>query len=123
MTRPPKGPRKRGRPPAKPGEKREEIIKVRLNTKEVAKLQERADRTRRRLSTYIRQTSLGARIVTPPSLENMEAVDQLVRIGKLLNQALKRVNEGQIQNIDPRIFDALRQQLKDARLALKSAKQ
>ena len=122
MKRPLKGPRKGGRPLGEPEKNRTTTIKVRLNAEEFAKLQKRADRTRRGLSTYMRQTSLGARIVAPPSLENMEAAEQLLNIGRLLNQALKRVNEGLIRNIDPRVLEALRQEIRDTRLALKGVK-
>lgn len=117
MKQPPRGPRKRGRPLGDPEKNRTATIRVRLNTEELAKLQERADRTHKKPSTYMREASLGARIVAPPSVANRKAYIALSKTMNNLNQMTKAVNSG-LRQVDMEIIDALKKQLYELRREL-----
>ena len=122
MTKLPKRSRKSGRPRLPPAERRDRIVDIRLNAVEHERLQDKADRAAMPLSTFLRESGMGRRIVGPPSLENQEAAKQLLRVGQLLNQAIKLVNAGKINNVEPSTLKDLREQVRRVRLELRGVK-
>lgn len=71
---------------------RTENLTIRLTLKERQILQERADKSNRKITTYIRETSLGKTLHEKPPDEFFKALWDLDKIGTNLNQVAIKVN-------------------------------
>jgi hypothetical protein len=107
-----------GRPCLESKKAKSKKIEVRVSTLEQKDLLDRADRANLHVSTYLRETGLGREIIAPPSLPNMKAYAELHRIGVNLNQLVRAINRGQVQNMDARIITRLYEEVRQLRLAL-----
>ncbi len=80
-------------------------VTIRLGTDEYELLKERAQKSSKALSTYIRKTSLGKQLHERPQEEFIMALVNLSKIGNNLNQIAIRVNtykyldEKQLENV------------------------
>ena len=73
-------------------ETRSEILRFRVTPEERTKIEHKALSSYRTVSTYLRDCSLGKRIVVVPNVDSL--ISELRRIGNNLNQIARAVNSG-----------------------------
>ena len=73
-------------------ETRSEILRFRVTPEERIKIEHKALSSYRTVSTYLRDCSLGKRIVVVPNVDSL--ISELRRIGNNLNQIARAVNSG-----------------------------
>ncbi len=73
-------------------ETRSEILRFRVKPEEREKIERKALSSYRTISTYLRDCSLGKRIVVTPGIDSL--ISELRRLGNNLNQIARAVNSG-----------------------------
>ena len=71
---------------------RSEILRFRVTPEERTKIEHKALSSYRTVSTYLRDCSLGKRIVVVPNVDSL--ISELRRIGNNLNQIARALNSG-----------------------------
>ena len=77
-------------------EPRSEILRFRVTPEERIKIERKALSSYRTVSTYLRDCSLGKRIVVTPGIDAL--ISELRRVGNNLNQIARVVNSGYISD-------------------------
>ena len=98
--------RKRGPKPLAPADKREHCVSVRLNSSELAHLDDVRILVQMQRGEYLRHASIGKLPPTIPSI-NREAWANLARVAANLNQYQAQINAGNAHGHTPEVIQKL----------------
>lgn len=86
-----------------PGEARDVVVFVRVTAAEKIAVQRNADAAGLSVSEFVRRRSLNIPVVPPRARGDAAMLTELSAVGNNLNQLTKRVNAGDVRDIDDQL--------------------
>lgn len=96
---------------------RDDFLHIRVSQSEKSRIESKADQADQSVSAYVRQSALDQSIRPVPEV-NREVWSDLSRGLANLNQLARHANEGNVVEIEPDDFQAMREQIQQLRQEL-----